>query len=384
MRRNKAIVCAGIFSLTLFLFLLNPTQLSRTATIAFPLDEIRFIMKTRALKSPDPKSLAALKRETLQSDLRAIDPYARYIPFIGEAGKSTDLPSLGIEVFFFKSRIWIRPDPDGPAAGAGVPEIGELRAINKRPVSTKLAAVSDQLDTARHNSPVILTVSNVSGGVDRDYPVRPADFKAPSVTWHRNGNRLILRITEFVSHDTSPGVYGILATQVRPDTQVILDLRGCSGGDLYEALDVAGLFVPAGLPLAETYDRSGLVRSYRSPVGRKTTVPVWLLIDSRTASAAEVLAGTLQYHRRALLVGERSFGKCVSQTMAPLSNGGGLWLTNLGIRFPDGASCAGTGVKPDISHPDVSICTVTAIFRDISDKGTVPAKPTQGESTKRP
>jgi carboxyl-terminal processing protease len=330
-----------------------------------PLDEIRSLLATRALNPPSAESLAVLKMETLASGLRALDPYARYIPPTGAGVATTTSPMLGIEVFSSKSKIWLRPDPDGPASGAGIPDIGELRAINGLGVSSELANVTKQLDQAMQTGPVILTIADSSGQTKRDYRIRPRVFKASSVTWRRYGGWLILRIVEFVPHETSPGLFSVLVTKAKPDTKIILDLRGCSGGDLYESLDVAGLFIPAGLPLAETYDRSSMVRAYRSPKGRKTKLPAWLLIDSRTASSAEVLAGILQYHRRALLVGERSFGKCVSQTFASLSNGGGFWLTNLGVRFPNGTSCNGSGLNPDIPYPGISNTSVIDMLSTI-------------------
>lgn len=360
MRRNRIPGVAVLISILVILIVSAPTPSSAPL-----LDEIRFILKNSALKSPSPKSLAALKWDTLQSDIKAIDPYARLLPPTDEMNKSSSLSSLGIEVFSRKSKIWLRPDPGGPAAEAGVPEIAELREINKRKVATDIVMVSRQLDLAMRRSPIVLTVADSSSVTGNEYRIRPSVFKPPSVVWHWSGDWLTFRIIEFVSHETFPRIYATLMTQVRSNTRILLDLRGCSGGDFFEALDVAGVFISAGLPLGESYDRFGSVRIYRSPVGAKITAPLWVLIDSRTASAAEILAGTLQYHRRSLVVGDRSFGKCVSQTMVPLSNGGKFLFTNLGITFPDGTTCNNIGIKPDISCPEISVEKIAEIIKKL-------------------
>jgi carboxyl-terminal processing protease len=353
MRRGRllTVMCSGSAFLIVLVLMAN-LLVTRADP---PIDEIRLILAQRTLKPPSSESLAKLRRDHVDEGLRTIDPYARYEPPMRLGDKTSDSASLGIEVFQYKSKIWVRPDQGGPAGRSGMPEISQLVAINRKRLPVDLAAVSNQLDAAIRSGTAVLTIAGLQDGREKDYQVKMSKFKVPSVTWRVVADDLMLRINAFVSHDTGPGLYAILSTQVRPGTRVVLDLRGCSGGDLYEALEIAGLFVPAGCPLAVTYNRAGTLRTYQSQADRKLSVPLWVLIDYRTASAAEILAGVLQYHHLAVIVGERSFGKCVSQTLLPLSDGGGLWLTNLGVRFPDGSSCNETGIKPDVTYPDVSI-----------------------------
>jgi len=115
-----------------------------------------------------------------------------------------------------------------------------------------------------------------------------------------------------------------------------------------------------------------VIWSYRAPQGPKLPSPTGLLIDHRTASAAEILAGILQHYHASLLIGEPSFGKCVSQKLFPLSNGGGLWLTTLGITFPNNHSCTGEGLQSDISYPDISLTQGSEIIKIINDANSTP------------
>jgi len=339
------------------------------AHAGIPVEEIRGFISKEALFPPSPALLAALGTAHLEVDLRAIDPYAKYIPPSSLSNKAPLSVHLGIEVFPYKSMLWIRPDTGGPADQAGMPEIGTLRAINGKKISTvDLAKVSVQLDKAIRKSSVNLTISNLSSQKEVVYLIRPSVLQPLSITWRRMGTDLMVQIRDFVAHDTAPKLYALYKTVVRTaGTRVIFDLRGCSGGDLYEAIEIAGMFVAADLPLASTYNREGIVRTYRAPPGQKLHSPIWVLMDRRTASSAEILAGILQHYHLTRLVGEPSFGKFVSQTIFPLPNGGNFWLTTLAIRLPDDVSRNGNGIKPDILYPDISITRVSDIIRRISE-----------------
>lgn len=338
-----------------------------SAGAAPPMSEIRDIIAKRALQHHTITSLAALDSSHLNEGLRVIDPYARYVPPLVLSRASTPARNLGVEVFFDQSRIWVRPDPGGSADKAGIPEIGELQGINHKNVQgDNLDEISTQLVAAVQKEVVTLTIADGPSGKKKSYKVGATVSQPSSITLHRQGPAKVVHIREFVSHDTAPGLSARMTELVRPGDRVVLDLRGCSGGDLFEALEIAGMFVPAGLPLISTYDRLGVVQTYRALSGRKLKNPEWVLIDQRTASAAEILAGILQYHHVARVVGERSFGKCVSQTLIPLSDGGGLWLTTMGVRFPDETSCAGSGIKPDISYPDITVAKLSDIISKLA------------------
>ncbi|MDZ7762323.1 MAG: S41 family peptidase [Desulfovermiculus sp.] len=132
------------------------------------------------------------------------------------------------------------------------------------------------------------------------------------------------------------------------ESPLIIDLRESGGGDLFEALDCAGLFVPQGKSLGGLMTRESGKSMVFSPPGDKVSMPVVLLVGPDTASAAEVFAAALAYHGRARLVGRPTFGKCTTQTEVKLSKGSVLRFTNGRILAPEGQECWSSGLVPDV------------------------------------
>jgi carboxyl-terminal processing protease len=132
-------------------------------------------------------------------------------------------------------------------------------------------------------------------------------------------------------------------------TGLILDLRGNPGGWLNEAVLTAGLFLPTDeLVLIERF-KDGAERPYNAPDQPVVTdVPLVVLVDGGSASASEIVAGALQDHGRALLVGERTFGKGSVQWPHELSNGAELRVTVARWFTPNDRAIHGEGLEPDI------------------------------------
>lgn len=120
--------------------------------------------------------------------------------------------------------------------------------------------------------------------------------------------------------------------------QVILDLRGNPGGDVMALVEIASFFLPEAKLIFKTEGRkkTGVDETRVLKAGDFTTMPLILLIDESSASASEMLAGAMQDHDRALVVGRRSFGKALMQSALPLPNGDVIWLTTARIASPSG------------------------------------------------
>lgn len=337
-----------------------------TAHAEPPIQEIRTIMAQKCLWSPSIELLNTLDAKNLQRGLRSIDPFASYIPPTSTPIDTlpTQILTLGIELLTYSTLIWIRPINGGPADRADLPEQGILRAIDNADVSNAdLATVSSMLDSAMNKSKISLTISKKPNDSGKIYLVTPSKFKAPSVTWRQINKYLVIRIREFVAHDTAPSIRAIYSTLVKPASEVIIDLRGCTGGDLNEAIDIAGSFVSTNSLLISTYDRVGLIKEYKSPPGRKWPSPTLILIDRYTASSAEILSGTLRYYHLGRLIGEKTVGKCVSQVIIPLSDGGKLRFTDLLLQYPDKSTCSGKGLLPDIYYQDITVSNIADIIK---------------------
>jgi carboxyl-terminal processing protease len=323
-----------------------------------PLAEIRTLIAQKALNPPSEQSLSQLSMEQLNERLHTLDSHARYLPPAAVPQPAASSPRIGLNIFAYKARIWATPEPGGPASLQGAPEIGELREVNGTPVAGDVQQTSALIDRAIREGKVVVRISD---GKEKRYTLLPSAAKIGSTTTREAGTATFIQISDFVSHETAPFFASLYTTLHRSGATLILDLRGCAGGDLFEALEIAGLFVPTGFPLISTYDRTGKIHAYSSPPGTKLPRPSGILMDSRTASAAEVLAGIFKSYTLAPLIGERTYGKCESQTVFKLSDGGELWLTTLAIHFADDSTCTQVGVQPDIPYPDISIAKVAAI-----------------------
>jgi carboxyl-terminal processing protease len=134
---------------------------------------------------------------------------------------------------------------------------------------------------------------------------------------------------------------------------LVLDLRGNGGGLLEEAVLTAGIFLPEGETVVSTDSRTQGHAVYKTKGGNLPPLPIVVLIDRNTASAAEILTAALADDAGAKTVGTRSYGKGVFQQEMDLSNGGALKLTVGEYFTPDGTNLAGKGIHPDVRVRDL-------------------------------
>ena len=171
----------------------------------------------------------------------------------------------------------------------------------------------------------------------------------------------IITVNEF-SRDVGADVYaawGEIQKEVGGKVNgLILDLRSNPGGSLDEAVALSDLFLDEGRIVSQrgrargesiTYNSETMFRGQIAP-----NVPLIVLIDAGSASASEIVAGALQDHRRALVMGERSFGKGSVQSLVQLGSNAALKLTTARYYTPDGHSVQEGGIKPDIRVPQIS------------------------------
>jgi carboxyl-terminal processing protease len=142
------------------------------------------------------------------------------------------------------------------------------------------------------------------------------------------------------------------AAKKHPLKGLLLDLRNNPGGLLEQAVKVAGLFIKKGVLVStKGRDREHDMLFEANPGAEKYTVPMVVLVNAGSASAAEIVAGALQDHKRALILGTKTFGKGSVQTVVPLPDGAGLRLTTARYCTPSGRSIQETGISPDIVVP---------------------------------
>jgi carboxyl-terminal processing protease len=134
---------------------------------------------------------------------------------------------------------------------------------------------------------------------------------------------------------------------------LVVDLRGCPGGDVLSAIELAGDFLPAGTLVVTATDGDGDETAYRARGGDPYAFPLFLVVDGETASAAEVFAGAVQAHGRAVVVGERTHGKGTTQTLLA-GHESAHYATVATFTLPNGEPIQGSGVRPDIEVSSAS------------------------------
>lgn len=244
-----------------------------------------------------------------------------------------------------------------PAAQAGI-EAGDLIVSVD---GDSIAGVSSEISTEKIKGPegteVTIGVQRASGGRVRELKVERAQISLPVVTGkvkEVGGHKLgYVRLVSF-----SEGAHALLRKAVRKVEDrgaegIVLDLRGNGGGLLEEAVLTASVLLPTGEVVVTTDSRTQGHAVYKTVGDNLPAVPMAVLIDRNTASAAEILAAALADDAGAEVVGTRSYGKGVFQQEIGLSNGGALKLT-IGEYFtPDGVNLAKSGgVHPDAGARD--------------------------------
>jgi carboxyl-terminal processing protease len=345
-RRLSTAAAYTVVALTL---LAGNTALHAAAPSDAVLAELRAVLAEDLARAVPAEALAALGGEDFAVRLRAIDPHALWLPAdAAEHAPANGWSGIGADLHISADGVRLLPYQGGPAVVAGVPDGARLLAVDAEPVDALSPdAIAERL-RGDAGTRVRLTIGE-AGGARRSVAIERAALRPLDVE-RIDGVRPLLRVREFRAGLTRPALLASLAVEASTADApaLVIDLRHSSGGDLFEAFDVAGLFVPAGTLLGRLHGRTGPARALRAPAGDKLDMPLVLLVGPGTASAAELFAGSLQALGRATLVGQPTYGKCSSQTTVRLRDGSRLRYTNLMVELPQAGACHGSGLRPDV------------------------------------
>ncbi len=296
----------------------------------------------------------------LNGMLSSLDPHSSYLNKKNYQDMQTqtkgEFGGLGIEVTMDNSVIKvISPIDDTPAARAGIQSGDFITHIDGKLV-TELT-LSEAVDRMRGVPGTKVTLTVRHGGLSgqpTDITLTRAIIKVQSVRWEAKDNIAYIRITAF-NEQTQVGLDKALdeASQKLGAKMegYVIDLRNNPGGLLEQAVSVAGTFLQPGMEVVSTRGRHKEEnQSYTAKDGDKTHgKPIVVLINGGSASASEIVAGALQDHKRAVLVGVKSFGKGSVQTIMPVAGGGAMRLTTSRYYTPSGRSIQALGIEPDIT-----------------------------------
>ncbi|MDX5371628.1 MAG: S41 family peptidase [Pseudomonadaceae bacterium] len=325
-----------------------------------PLDELRTfaeVMDRIKAAYVEPVDDKTLLENAIKGMLSNLDPHSAYLEpeDFAELQESTsgEFGGLGIEVGTEDGFIKVvSPIDDTPASKAGIQPGDLIVKIDGQP--TKGLSLMEAVDKMRGKAGSKISLTLVrEGGRPFDVELTRAVIKVKSVKSQMldDGYGLI-RITQF-QINTGEEVGKALA-KLRKDNGkklrgLVLDLRNNPGGVLQAAVEVSDHFLKKGLIVyTEGRIANSELRFNADPADASEGVPLVVLINGGSASASEIVAGALQDHKRAVLMGTDSFGKGSVQTVLPLNNDRALKLTTALYFTPNGRSIQAQGIVPDI------------------------------------
>jgi len=329
------------------------------ADAPLPLDELRVFAEVFGkIKDGyvDPTDDAELLRDALRGMLSGLDPHSAFLgPKAFRAMRESAegrFGGLGIEVIGERGVIKVvAPLDDTPAQRAGIQPGDVIVKLDGRPV--RAMTLREAVDAMRGapGSAIVVTLSR-GGGDAFDLEMRRAVIKIPSVKSEvLEPGFIYLRITAFQGGTGASLRAAIERHRRAGDIRgLVLDLRNNPGGVLQSAVAVSDAFLDAGVIVSVRGRGADADHAFHATAGDLTAdAPLVALVNGGTASAAEIVAGALQDHRRAIIMGARTFGKGSVQTVLPVNNGGALKLTTARYYTPADRSIQARGIAPDIA-----------------------------------
>jgi carboxyl-terminal processing protease len=306
-----------------------------------------------------PVQDSELVNAAIEGMVSELDPHSSYMDpkSYGDMQIQTkgEFGGVGIEVTMEDGLIKvISPIDDTPAAKAGLKPGDFIAGIDG--VSIQGLGLNDAIDKMRGPSGSKVTLTVLRTGLKKPFDVTLARaiIRVDSAKWHREGDVAYIRLTGFNEQTASGMEKGIreLKKQIGPGLKgYVLDLRNNPGGLLDQAVQVSDDLLTSGEIVSTRGRHPDDTQRYDAKPGDITDGKrIVVLVNAGTASASEIVAGALQDHKRATVVGMTSFGKGSVQTIIPLGEGGGaLRLTTARYYTPSGHSIQAQGIIPDIA-----------------------------------
>jgi carboxyl-terminal processing protease len=305
----------------------------------------------------DRESDRKLMDAAIRGMVSSLDPHSAYLD--SEEFEETRLstmgsyPGVGIEVAADGSAVKIlHAIPGSPADVAGLRAGDEIVAIDGKRVGAD-ASVAIEHMRGVSGSTVTLTIHRAGTAGLLSFALKRAKVEVHSVSYQMlSPGYGYVRIDEF--SDTTPDEVNSAISNLQRDNHgdlrgLVLDLRDNPGGVLESGVAVADDFLNEGVILtAEGRTPDARFEMDATPGDLMNGAPIVVLVDSGTASAAEIVSAALKDHGRALLMGHKTYGKGTVQTVIPLEYGGAVKLTTSRYFTPSGGSVQGKGIVPDV------------------------------------
>ncbi|HEY8555478.1 MAG TPA: S41 family peptidase [Burkholderiales bacterium] len=341
---------------------------SKSVTSALPIEELRTFtevyarIKSDYVEAVDDKKLL---QEAIQGMLAGLDPHSSYLD--AESFRDVRVETegqfggLGIEVTMENGFVKVvSPIEDTPAAAAGLKPGDLIIRLDDKAVKGMELTEAVRLMRGKPGTDITLTVVREGSNKPLKFTITRAIIKIQSVK-----QRLLepgygyVRITQFQSGTPkalSAAIKKLEDENKGPLKGLVLDLRNNPGGVLNAAVGVSDAFLDKGLIVyTEGRVADSKLKFSASAGDLLDGAPMVVLVNGGSASASEIVAGALQDHRRAIIMGTKTFGKGSVQTIVPVSNGAALKLTTARYYTPEGRSIQAAGITPDIIIEEAKI-----------------------------
>lgn len=304
----------------------------------------------------EPVSDEQLLDYAIKGMLNGLDPHSVYLKQESyedlNEGTTGKFGGLGIEVVWDNGFVKVvAPIDDTPADKAGIISGDLITSIDGEPISGQDLRSATKKMRGEPGTKVTLTVLRENKSEPFDVELTRAIIRVNSVKRERLSDKIgYLRITQFQS-GTSESFRKQLSIlrEIKDFSGLILDLRNNPGGLLNSAVSISDAFLTEGV-IVSTKSRlkQNDVEFKATAVDLIDGKPIIVLINGGSASASEIVAGALQDHERAIILGTESFGKGSVQTIMDLGSGDGIKLTTARYFTPNGTSIQASGITPDI------------------------------------
>ncbi|MDO9422888.1 MAG: S41 family peptidase [Methylobacter sp.] len=326
----------------------------------------------------EPVSDKKLLEDAIRGMLSGLDPHSAYLVADEyqqlKEGTTGQFGGLGIEVTMENGFVKVvSPIDDTPAQRAGIKTGDLIVRLDDQPVKGMALGDAVKLMRGEPGSKILLTVIREGEGAPLKITITRAIIKVKSVK-----SRMLekgygyVRISSFQS-GTGENLKEALTSLKKENTGnlkgLVLDLRNNPGGVLNAAVEVSDAFIKSGLIVyTEGRIENSEMRFNAAPNDLIDGAPIVVLINAGSASASEIVAGALQDQKRAVIMGEKSFGKGSVQTILPTSKGSAVKLTTARYYTPSGRSIQAEGIEPDITLARVKLEALeTSEFKPVKE-----------------